>query len=736
MNFKPRPGQKEILNYSGGMLAIPAVPGAGKTTVLAYLAAKLIDEKISGNEKVLIVTYMNSAAANFRKKIGDFLSQRGRPRSRGYTVKTLHSLALGIIKEKPEARLINKEFDLVDGGQRYSLIRRVSNIWAGKNRDRLMDFFDLDQNYYRFNEYADKWQQNDFPNFVSSMISYFKLNLISSRELKKITEQIDSKKFELLSWLADIYEEYADRLAAEGMLDFDDLVQHSLKMLKEDSEFCQRIAEDYKYVFEDEAQDSNKAQEKMLYLLSGKEKNLIRVGDSNQAITGTFTMSDPEIFRSFCRREDVSVQKLTMSSRSSKDIIDLANHLVSWSKEEFSDKNYTPLEERYIRPVPEDDPLPNPVPDGYRIGSRLFETWENEAEFLARNAVRMAAKSDGKTTAVLMPAGYQLEDIGAKINSLGFEYQIAGSSSGENYFSEIEVVLNFLTYPHHKEKLEMVFREIFYKDEDEKYHYSRDIIEKTEVRDLVYPDAGLSYNNFSQEIRRNNFFNEFYKNLNKVQGWLEASSEIPPDELLLFIAERINLEGKKLAVAQNLALQFSRLLNRHPAWRLDQLLGEMPSLKDRLKHFIVTLNDLEGFEPADDKVSLSTIHKAKGMEWDTVFLGALTSDQFQYDEEDYFRSEKFYLSEEIKNPEAAAKAQLKEILEDKSEKNPEIKARQELIAERLRLIYVGISRAKENLYLTAHKKQGKKWEKEAAVAFNILSDFINKAEKGWRNTDD
>ncbi|RCW49228.1 MULTISPECIES: ATP-dependent helicase [unclassified Halanaerobium] len=733
MKFKPRPEQKKILNYSGGMLAIPAVPGAGKTTVLAYLAAKLIDEKINGNQKVLIVTYMNSAAANFRKKIGDFLADRGRPRSRGYTVKTLHSLALGIIKEKPEARLINKEFELVDGGQRYSLIRRISGIWAGKNRDRLMDFFDLDQNYYRFNEYADKWRQNDFPDFVSTMISYFKLNLISSRKLKQITDQIDNKKFKLLSWLAEIYEEYSDRLAADGLLDFDDLVQHSLKLLKEDSDFCQRMAEDYKYIFEDEAQDSNRAQEEMLYLLAGSEKNFVRVGDSNQAITGTFTMSDPEIFRSFCSKDDVSVQKLTMSGRSSRDIIDLANYLVRWSTEEFSDKGFSPLEERYIRPVPEDDPMPNPVPDSYKIGSRLFKTWEMEAKFLARNSVRMAEKNDGKTVAVLMPAGYQLEKIGAEINSMGFEYQITGSSSGDNYFNEIEVILNFLTYPHQKDKLKMLFREIFYKEEEEKYLFSKNIIDSNDVRSLIYPDAGLSCNNFSGEIRRNKFFNEFYKNLNRIQGWLEAASEIPPDELLLFIAERIKLEGKKLAVVQNLALQFSRLLNQHPAWRLDQLLGEMPSLKDRLKHFIVTLNDLDGFEPAADKVTLSTIHKAKGMEWDTVFLGALTSDQFQHTEEDYFRSEKFYLSEEIKNPEAAAKAQLEEILKDKFAKNPEVKARQEIIAERIRLIYVGISRAKENLYLSAHQKQGKKWEKEAAAAFNILDQFIDNAEKNWRN---
>ena len=83
MDFKPRPGQKEVLEYRGGQLAVPAVPGAGKTTVLAHLAAELIASELNNDQKILIVTYMNSAVANFRKRIGDFLAEkRAAPESR------------------------------------------------------------------------------------------------------------------------------------------------------------------------------------------------------------------------------------------------------------------------------------------------------------------------------------------------------------------------------------------------------------------------------------------------------------------------------------------------------------------------------------------------------------------------------------------------------------------------------------------------------------------------------
>ena len=75
-----RPGQDEVAAYTGGMLAVPAVPGAGKTTVLSWLAARIISEGLPRGAKVLVVTVMNSAVANFTRKIGDWLEGRNLPR--------------------------------------------------------------------------------------------------------------------------------------------------------------------------------------------------------------------------------------------------------------------------------------------------------------------------------------------------------------------------------------------------------------------------------------------------------------------------------------------------------------------------------------------------------------------------------------------------------------------------------------------------------------------------------
>jgi DNA helicase-2/ATP-dependent DNA helicase PcrA len=116
------------------------------------------------------------------------------------------------------------------------------------------------------------------------------------------------------------------------------------------------------------------------------------------------------------------------------------------------------------------------------------------------------------------------------------------------------------------------------------------------------------------------------------------------------------------------------------------------------------------------------------MEWDTVFIGSLTSSHFQHDNDDYFMGEKFYLNEEIKNPKASARAELEYVLNEKKERNVDYKARQELIAERVRLLYVGVTRARSNLFLSTHLKHGK-WEKDPAFIFSSLDKFINNKQK-------
>ncbi|NLB19201.1 MAG: UvrD-helicase domain-containing protein, partial [Syntrophomonadaceae bacterium] len=100
-----RPGQVEVSQYKNGVLAVPAVPGAGKTTCLCHLACNLIAHDLEPGKKILIVTVMNSAVSNFRHKMRNLLQEQ-EIQAKGYDVKTLHSLGLLILKQKPEKVLV------------------------------------------------------------------------------------------------------------------------------------------------------------------------------------------------------------------------------------------------------------------------------------------------------------------------------------------------------------------------------------------------------------------------------------------------------------------------------------------------------------------------------------------------------------------------------------------------------------------------------------------------------
>ncbi|MFW6270465.1 MAG: UvrD-helicase domain-containing protein, partial [Bacillota bacterium] len=300
--IKLRPGQKEVAEYREGQMAVPAVPGAGKTTVLAYLAADLIEQGYTANGKILIVTYMNSAVANFRSRIGDYLEAKGLSRNRGYEVRTLHSLALSILKEKPEFLLINDDFKIIDPKQRGRMLNEIIDQWVRENLGIFFKYFSPEHSDY--NRAREQWRDKDFPRFLNKMISEFKNFGLNKDDIYALQGKSISDSY--LDWALSIYASYDRLMKRHGMLDFDDLISHALDLLERDELLLERLQKKYSYVFEDEAQDSNSLLARILSLLSAGSGNLVRVGDSNQAIMGTFTAANPGIFREYTKSKMVN----------------------------------------------------------------------------------------------------------------------------------------------------------------------------------------------------------------------------------------------------------------------------------------------------------------------------------------------------------------------------------------------------------------------------------------------
>ena len=297
-NINYREDQLPIISYENGTMAVPAVPGAGKTFIVTNLVAKLLCENKHKGGKILILTYMNSAVSNFKGRIKKILQDNEIKEENSYEVMTIHSLAVKIIKEKPEIVMLNDEFNIADDLQKNIILNECINNFKLNGGQRAFVWFLKDQ---KDNEWKDRmldaWE-NGFYDLVGNAIGELKYNDISPFDLERM---IDSDYKGILKIILPIYKEYDRKLKQHGLLDYDDILILAHKALTLDEGLRNKFQSRYKYIFEDECQDSNEIQGKIIKLISKENNNLVRVGDINQSITGTFSSSDPKYFKEFIR---------------------------------------------------------------------------------------------------------------------------------------------------------------------------------------------------------------------------------------------------------------------------------------------------------------------------------------------------------------------------------------------------------------------------------------------------
>ncbi|MCK8825661.1 ATP-dependent helicase [Fuchsiella alkaliacetigena] len=729
--IKLRPGQKEVAQYRQGMMAVPAVPGAGKTTVLAYLAAELIAEGHSQPGKILIVTYMNSAVSNFRTRIGEFLEARGENANRGYEIKTLHSLAVSILRERPDYLLINQEFQILDQYQQGEIISELTQKWLTENRDRWEPLITVEDSDYWQNKAVEDWTTKHFPSLVRNMIATIKSRGLSTAEVEELPAELPEDSY--LPWVCEIYSEYMQILHNQGCLDFDDLILQAFRLLKEDQELRQRLQTKWSYIFEDEAQDSNPLQEEILHLLAGQGGNLVRVGDSNQAIMGTFTAAEPELFRNFCKRKEVQKESILYSSRSTEQIIDLANYLVQWVRNEHPQPECRDaLAEQLINPVGEDDPAPNPVIDEYRLAAEEFNSQQEELAKVAYYAAHHIEHNPENTAAILVPNRYAKADLIAELENLSAPFEeLSGLGEEEQRtIDSLRLAIEALAQPQRTKKMGRLLKEVFLREFSAVELEVVDILlAELKLEELLYPLGDqLSTTRLPEELLKSQeLFTEFKQALEKLRLWLEASLELAPDKLVLFLAEELNLEEDTLALAQGIALQIRDELKLNSHWRLLDIVEELPRLEPSFRNFVKNLHKTRGFEAQSGVITVLTAHKAKGLEWDTVYLTSLTSWEHPSTLADKFRGENWYLKEQRCNPEALAKAELDYCLERQVGTNPLQAAKLANIKERLRLLYVAITRAKKNLFLSSYSAK----RTEPSRSFQALAEFIEREREEY-----
>jgi DNA helicase-2/ATP-dependent DNA helicase PcrA len=734
--FRPRPKQQEVLEYRGGRMGVSAVPGSGKTHTLSYLAAELVASGLlEEDQEVLVVTLVNSAVDNFASRVAAFVQERGLLPNIGYRVRTLHGLANDIVRERPELVGLSDGFQIVDERAAEQIRQGAVEAWVRAHGDSFDDFLSpgIEQGQ------VDWVRRNQWPQLVSSIA----LTFIKSAKDQQLTPQdirdrLDASGVSLplaeMGWA--IYTDYQRALAYRGAVDFDDLIRLALRALELDGEYLQRLRQRWPFVLEDEAQDSSALQETILRLLVGPEGNWVRVGDPNQAIYETFTTASPRFLLDFLREKGVAAREMPNSGRSTLGIIELANHLVDWTRGSHPvERLREALALPHIEPAPPGDPQPNPPdsPGHLRVVDQKYAPAE-ELRVVADSLAHWLPEHPEATVAALVPRNERGFELVAELKKRGLEYVelLRSSGSTRETAGALGNVVRYLGDAPSPGKLATAYK--VWRREDRQDEEARAELQQAvralskcrHVEDFLWPRAErdwLGDVGTAETLQGTPDNLVAFREL--VRRW-QGASVLPIDQLILTLAQDLFHEPADLAVAHKLAVVLRRASDLRPDWRLPELTEELAVVARNERRFLGLSGDDIGFDPQrhKGKVVVSTIHKAKGLEWDRVYLMSVNNYNFPSAEpQDSFISERWFVRDGL-NLEAEALAQLEALVEgggSYEEGEATLKARFDYAAERLRLLYVGITRARKELIITWNT--GRRGDRQRAVAFIELQRF-------------
>ena len=754
--FKPRAGQREVLDYTGGKMGISAVPGSGKTRTLAELAARLIAEKLEGDQQVLIVTLVNSAVDNFRSRINQSIGRLGLLPGYGYRVRTLHGLAHDIVRERPGLVGLSDDFGIIDERDANTVRDEAVEAWLRANPDIADSYLSRDLEGYS----AEKAKRTHWPFLVRNIAGAFiqrakDLQIapeVLRERLARHQEQTDPAttygSLTLARMGSEIYADYQRSLAYRGVVDFSDLIRLALEALQRDADYLARLQERWPYILEDEAQDSSELQEKILRLLAGPEGNWVRVGDPNQAIYDTFTNANPRFLTNYLEEEEVSVARLGESGRSQPAIIELANYLVDWTGSSHPTQGAQgAFLRQHIQPTGPGDPQPNPSQnyEAVKLSAREF-TPQEELLWVADSLQSWLPEHQDWTVAVLAPRnkrGFELVDLLRK-REIPCRELLRSTTSTRHTAGSMGNLLRCLADPASAKKLAVAFA--VWRRDDRHDPEAGALMEAVQrrirgcqtIEAYLWPRADHDWlASLASELPEAEL--TLLTEFREVACRWHLAASLPIDQLVLTLANELFREPAELALAHKLAILLREVSRAHPSYRLSELVEELAVIARNERRFLGFDRDDTGFEPPAGEVTVTTMHKAKGLEWDRVYLLSLNNYDFPSGlAHDTYIAERWFLRDRL-NLEAEALAQLSLLAGSPAppvphrEKDATYGARLAYVSERLRLLYVGITRARKDLILTWNTGRGQD-KRQPAVPFIALQEHWK--EKGRPGPED
>ncbi len=597
------PQKKAVLHLDGPLLIV-AGAGSGKTKVLTSRIANIIKQKKAFPNQILAVTFTNKAAKEMQSRVSNILGSAATGLS---WLGTFHSICAKLLRKHASAANLNSNFTIIDSDDQ---IRLIKNICKSENVDikQLSPRFIL--------AIIDRWKNK----------GYYPSEVIINR--KDIYEKT----------ILPLYKIYQKKLTDLNSCDFGDLILHVVKILENYSDIQEIYSKNFKYILVDEYQDTNFIQSKWLNLLSEKNKNICCVGDDDQSI---YSWRGAEIknFLEFDQvYENTKIIRLEQNYRSSQNILSVASNLIAYNQNRVGKTLTTTMEE------------------GDLVKLNCFKNGKDEAIGVSDEIEKnIKKKFSYNNVAILVRAIFQTREFEERFLKIGMPYRILG---GTKFYerAEIKDCVAYLRLIH-QEKDDLAFERIInnpkraigdstLKNIHEFAKENNLNLERASIKmleqNLIKPKAKIGLNFFINSL------NKWRHDLK-----IKKSSHV---KLLQIVLD----ESGYSAMLKNK----KDLENENRLENIKELLSAMKDF-DTLESFLehVSLATSVDQEWDGEKINMMTMHAAKGLEFDVVFLPGW--------EEGLFPNQKS--------------------LEEKGQKGLE---------EERRLAYVGITRAKKKAIIS------------------------------------
>ncbi len=628
--------QKKAVLQTDGPVLILAGAGSGKTRVLTHRVAYLIDECNVNPWNIMAITFTNKAAGEMRERVDKIVGFG----AESIWVSTFHSSCVRILRRYADRLGFDNNFTIYDTDDSKSLMKDICKR------------FQLETTQLKLRN-------------IMGSISRCKDNLVSPEEYALSTNNEYNKVR-----ISKAYTEYQNALKKNNAMDFDDLIFKTVELFKTNPDVLESYQDRFRYIMVDEYQDTNNAQFELIRLLADKYRNLCVVGDDDQSIYRFRGANIRNILDFEKVYPDATVIKLEQNYRSTQEILDAANAVIS---------------NNYGR---KDKALWTDQKDGDKVKLVEFDTAYDEAEFIASDIGKL--KRNGKLSyndvAVLYRTNAQSRLLEERFVVEGIPYDIVG---GTNFYSrrEIKDLLAYLkTIDNGRDDI-AVKRIINVPKRGIGATTIEYVQNYADERQISFYDALCEADQIMAVGRSVGKLNDF---VTMIRAFRTKAKSYSLEELLKDVIDVTNymdflktLDEDDDSGDNDRAANVDELISKIAAYEENEEV-EQPTLSGFLEE-VALVADIDRIGEDNEKVLLMTLHSAKGLEFEHVYLAGM--------EEGVFPSY-MTLQCEDSDPEG--------------------------IEEERRLAYVGITRAKKHLTLTAARRRMVRGE----TMYNRLSRFV------------